>query len=101
VSLTFELLPVTTLKTLLTIFGGAIISCRILGSVVSGKPLSIISSNSYINKNKQINFTPKQNNKSKWGLEKPASTQATFSEQTLQGQRVKSRRKVCSIETSD
>lgn len=49
VSLTLELLPVTTLKTLLTIFGGAIISRRMLGSVVSGKPLSIISSRSYNN----------------------------------------------------
>jgi hypothetical protein len=46
VSLIFELLPVTTLSILLTIFGGAIISLRILGSVVRGKPLSIISSKS-------------------------------------------------------
>jgi len=46
VSLTFELLPVTMLKALLTTFGGLIISRRTLGSVVKGKPLSIISSKS-------------------------------------------------------
>uniref|UniRef100_A0A7C8ZZX0 Uncharacterized protein n=1 Tax=Opuntia streptacantha TaxID=393608 RepID=A0A7C8ZZX0_OPUST len=44
--LTLELLPVTALSTLLTMLGGAIISFRMLDSVVKGKPLSIISSRS-------------------------------------------------------
>ena len=92
VLLTLELLPVTTPNTLLTIFGGAIISLRMLGSVVRGKPLSIISSRSCRLHQIYLSFSlcpklwvtwknqsdEKKQKKGKWGKRMGAHTQVEF-----------------------
>ena len=92
VLLTLELLPVTTPNTLLTIFGGAIISLRMLGSVVRGKPLSIISSRSCRLHQIYLSFSlcpklwvtwknqsdEKKQKKGKWGNRMGAHTQIEF-----------------------